>query len=274
MPELPEVETVTRSLAPKLIGQRVEGLELRDPLLEVERRSAVIGRTVSAVGRVAKQVVLELTADHEPTCWLAFHLRMSGRLMWAEAPDDLGDKHLRARLRFDRSELRFYDVRRLGRIRLVWDRGELSPGGLEPLSEAFTSTALAARLVASRQAIKVWLLRQDGVAGVGNIYASEALYRAGISPFLPARQLDAEQVRRLHEAVVEVLREAVEAGGTTLTDFTDSWGNRGAFQRRLQVYGRESSRCERCEAVIIRVVQQGRSTFYCSRCQGGEHAGG
>ncbi|MBD3371916.1 MAG: bifunctional DNA-formamidopyrimidine glycosylase/DNA-(apurinic or apyrimidinic site) lyase [Candidatus Coatesbacteria bacterium] len=276
MPELPEVETIVRQLAPRLRGRRLTSIELLDPKLELPGGAVVTGSTVRETLRLGKRVVLELIGGEDigvevtRTRWLAFHLRMTGRLSWLEPGGDYLEDHLRALLRFDGGNLLFHDVRRFGTLSLHHERADAEPAGLDPLSDGFTVDWLAERLAATRQQIKVWLLRQDRLAGLGNIYASEILFAAGISPFTPAQSLEYPQIEKLHHAVVDVLRRAVENRGTTFSDYRDAAGERGGFQERLAVYGRENERCPRCGSPVLRCVQCQRSTFYCPDCQGSD----
>lgn len=212
MPELPEVETVVRQLAPLLCGRKVCRLEVFDPQLNVSRPRAVAGHIVWEVRRIAKQVVLRLSAerDQDREIWLSFHLGMTGRLSWQKPAERTDKRHLRARLVLAGGSVLFFDPRRFGRLRLCRSLQELPPLGLDPLSAEFTPPALPALLRGSRQAIKPWLLRQDRLAGVGNIYAAEILFAAGIHPERPANSLGQEEIWRLHRAVRRVLRRAVK----------------------------------------------------------------
>jgi formamidopyrimidine-DNA glycosylase len=271
VPELPEVETVARQLAPCLVGRTVRDLRILDPLLrDCETPPAVAGRTVLRVGRSGKRVLVAFSErpGRRGALWLAVHLRMTGRLLWCETDRAAPHvSHLRARLRFDAGALLFIDPRRFGTFR--WYRSEeaAAPRGIDPLSAALTPARLAALLGRSPQCLKAWLLRQDRLVGLGNIYASEILHAARLSPFRAAGSLDPGEVRRLLGAARRILERAIRHCGTTFSDFQDARGLEGSFQRFLAVYDRAGRRCRRCGAAVAREVQQQRSTYYCPHCQ-------
>jgi formamidopyrimidine-DNA glycosylase len=292
MPELPEVETIVRRLAPRLRGRTVVRAEVRRPnaVRGSPRRfeRAVTGVTIESLARRGKFLVFRLA---DGRVWWS-HLRMTGQ--WRlERPTrarrggrigeptgkpsaaNVEDPYARAVFELDDgSVLSFVDVRTLGEMEVVsaraWAKREAAMGP-EPLDEAFTPEVLAERLGASGRPVKEFLLDQTKVAGLGNIYASEALWRAGVSPRRRARNLGPERARRLHRAIVEVLREAIGKAGTTLgetsQDYVDSEGVPGSFQELLDVYDREGEPCRRCATPIRRIVQGQRSTYYCPRCQ-------
>lgn len=271
MPELPEVETIVRDLARLLPGARVEAVEVPRPDLidgappDAFAR-ALRGRTIRAVQRRAKNIVVEMNGGVR----LGVNLGMTGRLLAARA-GEADPTHLGVRLRLDGGrELRYHDVRRFGRLWTMdeeawarWDAGL----GVEPLSDDFSADWLAERAGRSRVAIKTWLMDQARVVGVGNIYASEALFRARVDPRRPADSLTADELARVRDGVQAVLREAIEHRGTTFLDYRDARGEQGGFAARLQVYDREGEPCPRCGAPIERIVQGGRSTFHCPACQ-------
>ena len=267
MPELPEVETVARQLAPLLHGRRIRAVEVLDPLLGEPPVAGLVGRRVDRVFRLGKQVVLALSrprGDPAPL-HLAFHLRMTGRLIWA--PRHRQADHLRARLTLSRGQLLFCDLRRFGTMRVLDDLRLIQPGGADPLCAGFRRELVTGLLRGSRQEIKTWLLRQDRIVGIGNIYASEILHLARIAPGRAAGSLRPREVERLHEATRQVLRRAVECCGTTFSDFQDARGLTGSYQRYLRVYGREGEPCPVCGRRVRRIIQQQRSTYCCTRCQ-------
>ncbi|WP_217125911.1 bifunctional DNA-formamidopyrimidine glycosylase/DNA-(apurinic or apyrimidinic site) lyase [Hydrogenophilus thiooxidans] len=272
MPELPEVETVKRGLLP-LIGQRwrhvtVRRADLRRPL-DASAFSPWRDATVCAVTRRAKVVALELVRADGARAYLRFHLGMSGRLYFTDpASEWLPHEHLE--LAFSASVLRFRDPRRFGWCDLLpaddyasWS-ATLAP---EPFSPELTPEWAMRR--AGRSSIKAVLLSGRVVVGVGNIYACEALYRAGIAPQRLAATLSAEEWAKLIAAVRAVLEAAIAAGGTSLRDYVTVDGAPGWFQVQLAVYGRAGQPCVRCGTPIERIVQQGRSTWWCPRCQAG-----
>jgi len=270
MPELPEVQTIVAQLAPKLRGQVLRRLELFDAKLKDLDVGAAEGRVVRRITRLGKRAVFELAAPKSGAgnpVWLSVHLRMTGRLIWSESGATEAGRPPRARLVFDRGSLSFFDMRRFGILRLCRSLDEAAPMGLDPLAGDFTPQALESLLGSSRQEIKPWLMRQDRLSGLGNIYASEILFSARIHPARTGASLTRAEIRRLHAATGRVLRRAIKYCGVTFSDFQDSRGCIGSYQRLLGVYRRAGERCRRCRATIERVVQQQRSTFFCPRCQ-------
>ena len=282
MPELPEVETMRRDLAPLLRGRRIRRTRVHhDDLIlgGLSARSfsrAVLGRTFGDAGRRAKYLLFPLHAadgiDSPVERLMRVQVRMTGRFALApQRPDSAEFRHPGLDLELDDGRTLFYDdVRRLGGFDLLtpeaWKTREAALGP-EPLGRTFTAARLARIVAPLRAPIKNTLLDQRRVAGLGNIYASEALYRARIDPRRPAGSLDAQEVRRLHRAVRAVLREAIESAGTTLRDYRAVNGRSGSFQTRLDVYGREGVACPACDRPIRRIVQAGRSSFFCVGCQ-------
>lgn len=274
MPELPEVEMVARSLRPHVEGRlvrRVEtsGLSLRRPIDRRRLARACVGQRILAVRRVAKYLIFELSGDEV----LLAHLGMSGRYdVVPRGAARAAHTHAVLHLDDDR-ELRYVDPRRFGLLRVYpWadlaQAEELRDLGADPLAEPFTVAALAAIVASTRGvALKPLLLDQKRIAGLGNIYASEALHRARLSPRRRADRTTGDAVARLHEAIRAVLNESIARGGTTLRDYLDANGAVGDNQRYLSVYGREGEPCRRCGTPIRGFVQGGRSTFYCPRCQ-------
>lgn len=283
MPELPEVETVARQLGPVLKGQEVRGLKIIDPKLRSAEQSRLKGLSIAEVGRLGKQIVLTLAAPGKAPRYVLVHLRMTGRLIWspvaapmlepgvsyvngpqAQAPNS---NHLRATINCDGGALHFYDARRFGTLIVCDSLESYFPKGVDPTSSTFTLKLLRELLSTGRQPIKSWLLRQDRIVGLGNIYASEILYSAGIHPETGVNLLNDEDIRRLHAATKQILRRAIKHCGTTFSDFQDSTGSIGGYQRYLKVYNRQGLPCANCQAEILRIVQQGRSSFYCPSCQ-------
>jgi len=269
MPELPEVETVARQLAPLVEGRVVRSVAILDPLLRVERTPPIAGRTVERVHRSGKRVLLEFSSlprGGDPLS-LAVHLRMTGRLLWESGARRAARAHLRARFRLEGGDLLFSDSRRFGTFHWYPTAAQARPAGMEPLSADLTARRLGELIGNSRQNLKAWLLRQDRLVGLGNIYAAEILHHARLSPFRPAGSLTAEELKRLHRSTRQTLRRAIENCGTTFSDFQDARGVEGSYQRFLAVYDREGERCRRCGESIRRVVQQQRSTYHCPGCQ-------
>lgn len=270
MPELPEVETIVRDLAHLLPGSTIRKVEvLRPDLIDGETPEAfatkIKGKKIRGVTRRAKNIVMDLGRDR-----LLVNLGMTGRLIVARAEDE-GPTHLGVRLTLDKGrELRYHDVRRFGRLWTMTDdawRAWEGGLGVEPLSDGFTAEWLRQAAAKSRVAVKTWLMNQARVVGVGNIYASEALFRAKVDPRRPANTLSADELARVRDGVRKVLTEAIEHRGTTFLDYRDARGEEGAFAARLKVYDREGQPCTVCGGTIQRIVQGGRSTFFCPSCQ-------
>lgn len=263
MPELPEVETFVRGLTP-VVGRSIASADVRDAKLAVSARE-LQGARILAVRRRGKYIGVEF-ADGRA---LVIHLRMSGRLRLGCRECEV--KYARLVLRLgDGVDVYFVDPRRLGTAS-VCASGFDVPVGIEPLDAEFTPTALAELALASRAPIKQFLLDQKKVAGIGNIYAAESLWRAKIDPRRKANELSRDEIRRLHRAIVAVLREAVDGLGTTLgssvSDYHPTSTEMGSFQNELAVYGREGESCARCGETIERIIQAGRSTCFCPACQ-------
>lgn len=269
MPELPEVETTRRSFADRIAGARVLALRLGKPLrwpLGVDPAS-LAGRQVHGVRRRGKYLLMDL--DQGLLLW---HLGMSGSLRFAPDLPEPG-AHDHVDLVTDRGVLRLHDPRRFGAV--VYAQNEADPVarklldhlGVEPLSEAFTAAALHAALQRRQAPIKQVLLAGDSVVGVGNIYASEALFLAGIRPTVRANRLSRPRVARLHAAIRTVLARALEVGGSTLRNFSNAQGDSGHFQLESMVYDRAGLPCRGCGSTVRMVRQGQRSTFFCPTCQ-------
>lgn len=270
MPELPEVETTRRGLEPRVVGRRIREVVVRNPKLRwpVPRDLAarLEGEEVLAVRRRGKYLLFDTRKGH-----LLVHLGMSGRL--TVVPEDRPAKpHDHVDLRLEtREALRLNDPRRFGAM--LWIRGPaeehalLSGLGLEPFDPAFTGEALHERARGRRVAVKPFLMNSRVVTGVGNIYASEALFRAGIHPLRPAGRISLARWRTLASAVRRTLSAALDHGGTTLRDFVSADGVRGGYQARCAVYGREGKPCPKCRRPVRALRQGQRSTFYCPGCQ-------
>ena len=266
MPELPEVETVARQLAPLSVGRKARRLVVRDAKLAAAARRSLGGRKLESVFRLGKQVVFQFE-DGAGERWLAVHLRMTGRLLWrADGEAVPADAAPRAELAFEGGAIDFVDPRRFGTMTWLARLDEARPKGIDPTAPEFTLAALGRLAAGSRQELKTFLLRQDRLVGVGNIYASEILNRARLDPRRVAGSLDEAELRRLHGATRAVLAAAIRACGTTFSDFQDAHGLTGRYQAKLRVYGREGEPCRRCGAPIVRFEQGGRSTYFCPAC--------
>jgi formamidopyrimidine-DNA glycosylase len=279
MPELPEVETVCRGLAVKLEGRRLRRVIQRRPDLRfplpARFAARLQGRLIVRVDRRAKYILIHLDDGNV----ILGHLGMSGSMIADIAPVTAFDRHDHVIFETDDgTAIRFNDARRFGFMDLVAGRDLdrhplLRKLGPEPLSPAFIGPTLAAALAGKKTSIKAALVDQQVVAGIGNIYASESLYRASISPRRMAKTIQGQRAERLVAAVKQVLSEAIAAGGSSLRDFVQTNGELGYFQHRWAVYEREGQPCPGCDCGapagggVRRIVQTGRSTFFCPRRQ-------
>lgn len=269
MPELPEVETIVSQLRPHLLGRQIaavwvgwERIVDRPPVAEFCRR--LVGQTFVAAQRRGKFLLFPL--HHGDT--LLVHLRMTGHLRLLPSNVE-PDPHTHAVLTLDDGQcLHYRDPRKFGRLYLVGDAQEVVGGlGPEPLAADFDVAAFSAQLAGRRGRIKSLLLDQRFLAGLGNIYADEALFRAAIHPLRLVQSLTAEEITRLHAAVRAVLSEAIAAQGSTLRDYRSASGQPGRFQEQWLVFRRHGEACPRCGAVLQRMRLNGRSTHFCPRCQ-------
>lgn len=270
MPELPEVETVARQLDQAIRGRTIKRLEVLDPLLGRLPMARLPRRRVEGVSRLGKQVVLTLKASGKGKpafLYLVVHLRMTGRLIWHTRARLRERKHLRARLWLEGGSVLFYDTRRFGTLQVLDSQDQVRPRGVDPITGVFSAKVLRELLGESRQEIKTWLLRQDRLVGLGNIYASEVLFLARVHPSRAAGSLTWPEQQRLAGAIRRVLGRAIALCGTTFSDFQTVRSAMGSYQQYLNVFKREGQACPSCGEEIARWVQQGRSTFFCPRCQ-------
>ena len=283
MPELPEVETIARQLRELVVDRTISDFESRWIRLTEPEPAEVVaarlrGRRINGVRRRGKFVVFDLDGGDA----LVVSLRMTGKLLYGV--EDVDERYVRGQILFeDGTALRFSDTRKFGRMAVVDaaaldGRAALPPGarrrplhsslGQEPLARGFSVAWLRALLRRRpRAAIKVLLLDQRAIAGIGNIYAIEALWRARVHPLRKAGSLRAAEVARLQEAIRWSLRKGIRLGGASRRDYVDARGNEGRMQREFQVYGRAGEACLRCGRAIVRSVVGGRGTFHCPRCQ-------
>ncbi len=267
MPELPEVETVRRTLAP-IVGARITGAWTSGKGLHMNRRPprarlrALAGATITGLRRHGKYLLV----DTDGPSSILFHLGMTGRLR-IHARRDPRARHTHVIVQLGRRELRFTDPRRFGLCDVVARDHVLVDLGPDPLVHGIDATALHDAARGRTVTLKAFVLDQSVIAGVGNIYASEALWRARLRPSLRAKRLTATAAKRLGAAVGGVLADALANNGTTLRDFVDADGERGDNSEYLDVYGRAGEPCPRCKTTIRRAVHQGRATYYCPTCQ-------
>jgi formamidopyrimidine-DNA glycosylase len=274
MPELPEVETIRSRLAPGLTGRRFDRVEISDPRLTRPVPPDVVaaaleGEQVADVRRRGKYLVVVFESGRH----LLVHLRMTGNVLHPAPEGREDDPHVRAVVRLDDgSDVVYRDVRRFG----TWDL--LEPGeldeyfaarrlGVEPLARAFTAASLGRALAGRRAPVKAALLDQRAAAGIGNIYADEALWYARVHPLKPAGELGEEQVSALREGVRKALKLGIRRQGATLRDYRSADGSRGRMQEEFRVYGRAGEPCERCGTPIAKTRVAGRGTWFCPTCQ-------
>jgi formamidopyrimidine-DNA glycosylase len=274
MPELPEVETVRARLEPKLVGRRFQHVEIFDTRLTRPEDPAGVaaeleGERVVALDRRGKYLIVRFESGRV----LLIHLRMTGQLLHGNGgPPSAEDVHRRAVVRLDDgSDVTYRDVRRFGTWQLL-EAEDLQPYlaeriGREPLLPSFTSKRLAEALEGRRAPLKAALLDQRRLAGVGNIYADEALWRARLHPLRPAGGLNAREVAALHRGIRAALKAGIARQGATLSNYRTPDGSAGRMQEAFRVYGREDEPCERCGAPIEKIRAAGRGTWFCASCQ-------
>ena len=269
MPELPEVETTRLGIAPHLCGQQIAALVVRNASLRwpvpADLADRVCGQVIKAVRRRGKYLLIDTGRGS-----MIWHLGMSGsmRIVNSDVPVE---KHDHIDLVVGAKILRFNDPRRFGCLLWGGEHPEthtlIAKLGPEPLSDEFSADTLFVRSRKRQQAIKNFIMDSKTVVGVGNIYASESLYRAGIRPTRAVGRVSKQRYQRLHAAIKQVLKQAIKAGGTTLNDFTQSDGQPGYFAQELGVYGREGEACGQCGSAIKRCVIGQRASYFCPRCQ-------
>jgi formamidopyrimidine-DNA glycosylase len=273
MPELPEVESVRRQLEPALVGRRFERVSIDDrrlvrPYEPAEVAAELEGEHVAAVERRGKYLVVRFESGRV----LLIHLRMTGSLLSAASGSLPDDPHRRAVVNLDDgSDVAYRDVRRFGTW-LLLEPGEAEPYlaarvGDEPLDVLFTAARLGERLAGRRTSLKAALLDQRTLAGMGNIYVDEALWRARLNPLRPASGLDRNELRRLHRGIRAALEHGLARQGSTLRDYRLPDGSGGSMQDEFRVYGRRDEPCDRCGTLIARTQVAGRTTWFCPTCQ-------
>ncbi|MFD1410815.1 DNA-formamidopyrimidine glycosylase [Lapidilactobacillus gannanensis] len=272
MPELPEVETVRRSLIPLITGKKIARVSLYYPkIINGDSKlfqALLVGRTFETIDRRGKYLLFRF--DEHLT--MISHLRMEGKY-YLEPTVQPHNKHVHVVFELtDGTSLQYQDVRKFGRMQLVDTGTEAQVSGIkllgpEPLSSDFTVSAFQQGLQRHHKAIKPVLLDQKVVTGLGNIYVDEVLWLSQINPLTPANQLTLAQVKELHQQIIAELTKAVAAGGTTIRSYVDASGHSGHFQFDLNVYGEEGKPCPRCQTTIVKIKVGGRGTHFCPHCQ-------
>ena len=275
VPELPEVETIRRQLAPRVAGRTIVDAQILDPLWCAPRAPEEVeadlrGELITSLARRGKYLILAF--EDERFC--VMHLRMTGNLLWVAEEDDFpGRPYLRVRIALDdRNRLLFVDLRRFGTGVVIDGQARLEEYlgarvGPEPLEPDFTPDVLASAARGRKAPVKAFLLDQRRIAGVGNIYADEALFRARIHPLRPAGKLRRAEIDRLHAGIIEALEAGIARQGASIDRYRDSNGQRGSMQDEFLVYSREGEPCVRCGGPIVKMVTAGRGTYVCRHCQ-------
>ena len=259
MPELPEVETIVRGLAPRLEGRRILAAEFRCARIIRGTPERIAGKTICGVRRHGKFILIDFS---DASASLGIHLGMTGKLLMDA---ELGP-HSHAIITLDKGALVYDDIRQFGRIELSSHfAGRMERLGPDPL--ALSREAFVARLRARKSMVKPLLLNQSFLRGMGNIYTDEALHRAGLHPRALAYRISRDRAARLHAAIEEVLLESINSGGSSVSDYVDSDGRRGSFQLKHRVYGKEGEPCPACATAIRRILVAQRGTHFCPKCQ-------
>ncbi len=273
MPELPEVETIITGLRELVINHTIKEVTVREDKLiayptKEEFEISIRNQIIKTINRRGKYILINLSGGKT----LVIHLRMTGRLLVKPTEMDY-DKHTHIIFHLENGlDLRFHNVRKFGRLYLVdanqWEKaGNLAKLGPEPLSSNFTLKKFRNLLNGKKSNIKALLLKQGFIAGLGNIYTDEALFKAGILPHKLASELSDEQIGKLYRAIREVLKQGIKYGGTSFSDYRNARNQKGNFQNRLLVYNQKGKKCPRCGAEIIKEHIAGRGTHYCPQCQ-------
>jgi len=272
MPELPEVESIKRTLAKNVLGKRITDAKIFWPsavisVPGVDFVELIKDKVIEGLDRRGKYLLLHL--DNNFT--LIIHFRMTGRLVYYKEKGTV-DKHTHVVFYLEQGELHYSDIRKFGRIQIVSTQNIytvpfLAKLGPEPLDATFNFTVLGQRLAKKKTNIKAALLDQKVLAGLGNIYTDEALFKAGILPTRNVGSLKVSEIILLYDSICEVLKEGIKAGGTSFRDYRDADGNMGLFQKSLMVYGRAGQACKVCGQKLTKAKVAGRTTVYCSDCQ-------
>lgn len=275
MPELPEVETVVKGLRPLITDKIVTAVEIREenmiafPENDIEAfRDSLVGSKIKAINRRGKYIIIELSRDKN----MVIHLRMTGKLLVKEVKE-FRDKHTHVIFSLnDGQEIRFNNIRKFGRVYLIDKNHPEQAGGLadlgpEPLSDELTVEDFKKLFENRRALMKSLLLNQHFVAGIGNIYADEILFRSGIRPDRTADTLSDTEKEAIYHNMREILKKGIIYGGTSFSDYVNAFGEKGSFQEELRVHQREGEKCFECGSIIEKIKVSGRSTYFCPQCQ-------
>jgi len=278
MPELPEVETIKNSLKPDILGKTITDIEILSPKNFIGNKKIVIGKKIIDIDRYGKVLVFKLSTD----CYLNIHFKLSGQMLFAKdlknaifkniipftKTNKMPDKTTRVIIRFsDGSGLFFNDLRKFGWIKV--SKKPLIPKGIDVLSKQFTLEKLAQLISKTSRPIKLFLMDQDFLTGIGNIYANDLLFLAKIHPLRPSKSLTKQEIKNLHKAIVQEIKKGIKDQGSSGADeaFILPDGSKGKHQRHFLVYQKEGKPCPRCKTKIKRIKQNNRSSFFCPKCQ-------
>ncbi len=266
MPELPEVETIRRQLEQKAVGETIEKIEILEPKMFIGDPKNIIGSKIIGVGRTAK--VLRIRFANGAA--ILAHFKLNGQFFWRAAGNDAPARFTRVVFHFKSgARLLFNDSRKFGWIKAIADFKDDSGAAIEPFRPDFTLRNFSGILGKSRKPIKLLLMDQEKIGGIGNIYANESLFEARIDPFRPANSLDTDEIKLLHRAIEKILKKAIDCRGSSGKDewYRQLDGSPGCYQNHFLVYQRDGRECFTCGAKIVRQTQSGRGTFYCPQCQ-------
>lgn len=282
MPELPEVETIRRNLQKTIVGKKIKAIEVRKAKIFQGKKEEVVGKEIVGIERLGKVLIIRLSGDKN----LLVHFKLTGQMVWIPkagkrvtvdhpipfAGEELPAKTTHVILDINGGRLFYNDLRQFGWIKVRGEEEtekEVGKLGVEPLTEDFSPEKLGEILAKTKKPIKLVLMDQEKIAGVGNIYANDALFEAGILPTRPANTLDKGMIERLHQAIEEVLSDGLKYGGSSAKDeaYIKPTGEKGEYQKHFRVYQRQGEKCVRCKGEIKRVNLGGRGTFFCPKCQ-------
>ena len=266
MPELPEVETIVRELKRKIIGKKIKNIEIKSAKSFLGNKKKILGKKINKIGRRAKIIILQVDSLN-----LAIHLKMTGQLIFQKKGETDFDKFCRVIIYFsDGSKLLFNDLRRFGWLKII-DNQEMEKlvksFGIEPFGKDFTKENFWQVISKRKLAIKSALMDQAKIAGIGNIYANEALFWAGIAPQKSAAKIDRAKADKLYDCILKVLKSAIAEKGTSAENYVRTDGSQGQYDRRLLVYGRAGEKCPKCKSKIKKMKIASRGSYYCPACQ-------
>jgi formamidopyrimidine-DNA glycosylase len=267
MPELPEVETIRRQLAEAVTGKKIARVEILNPSTFIGDPKAAVGSKIAAIGRQAKVLKIIFANGNA----LFAHFKLNGQFFFDTGKEKFDTRFTRVILRFDDgTRLLFNDSRKFAWMKVVTNYKEEESGAIEPFKDNFTMENFSDILSKTRKPVKILLMDQEKIGGIGNIYANESLFKAGIDPFRPANSLKPGEAKKLHGAIIKILQKAIDCHGSSGKDewYRQLNGKTGGYQEHFLVYQRDGQKCPgECDDEVKRIKQAGRSTFYCPKCQ-------